>query len=208
VSIVFFAFDAMSPTSDLSHGRTMPFADFSTVDAFQGREADVVIYSCVRAGGSGSGIGFLSDVQRMNVALTRARHFLFIIARRRTIMVNPYWRMLVGYARSKSAIIHVPLLAPQNNVDEHGLEPFKRQVRPTLRSLLIKSSSTTKKKVTFGGVDERLYQVDSSISSIGNHTFPTKKEEHSLFPDLTRLSPMHKMISQHEHAESDSECSA
>ena len=63
----------------------------------------------MRAGGCGSGIGFLSDVQRMNVALTRAKHFLFIIARRRSIMVNPYWRKLVGYARERSSIIHVPL---------------------------------------------------------------------------------------------------
>ena len=43
--------------------------EISTVDAFQGREAPIVIYSCVRAGGKG--IGFLADVQRMNVALTR-----------------------------------------------------------------------------------------------------------------------------------------
>ncbi len=175
----------------------------STVDAFQGREADIVIYSCVRAGGSGSGIGFLSDVQRMNVALTRARHFLFIIARRRSIMVNPYWRKLVGFARSKSSIIHVPL-ASQHVVDEHGLE--SKQVKPTLRSLLIKSSSTTKKKVTFGGVEERLYQLDSSISGSSNPA-PTTKRDKFLFPDLTRLSPMHTARSQ-EQAESDSECSA
>ena len=45
---------------------------FSTVDAFQGRESGIVIFSCVRAGRKGSGIGFLSDVQRMNVALTRS----------------------------------------------------------------------------------------------------------------------------------------
>lgn len=82
--------------------------EISTVDAFQGREAAIVIYSCVRAGRA-SGIGFLSDVQRMNVALTRAQNFLFVIARRRSIMVNPYWRKLVGYARERSAIIHVPL---------------------------------------------------------------------------------------------------
>ena len=165
-----------------------------------------MIYSCVRAGGSGSGIGFLSDVQRMNVALTRARHFLFIIARRRTIMVNPYWRKLVGFARSKSAIIHVPLVAPKNDDDDHhGVN--LNQVKPTLRSSLIKSSSTAKKKVTFGGVDERLYQVDSSISD-GINTVPTKKD-HYLFPDLTRLSPMHKLTLQgHGDSMSDSECSA
>lgn len=181
------------------------FAEISTVDAFQGREADIVIYSCVRAGGSGSGIGFLSDVQRMNVALTRARHFLFIIARRRTIMVNPYWRKLVGFARSKSAIIHVPLLASQQNIDEHGLGI--KQMKPILRSSFIRSSSTANKKVTFGGVDERLYQVDSIIlSGYIKPASAEKKDDYHLFPDLTCLSPMH---TAREHDDgSDSECSA
>lgn len=45
----------------------------------QGKEADVVLFSCVRAhdGGSrGRGVGFLADVRRMNVGLTRARYLL------------------------------------------------------------------------------------------------------------------------------------
>jgi superfamily I DNA and/or RNA helicase len=49
--------------------------EVNTVDLFQGREANIVIYSCVRAAGS-KGIGFLSDVRRTNVALTRGKHFL------------------------------------------------------------------------------------------------------------------------------------
>ena len=56
----------------------MRFVEINTVDAFQGREAKIVIFSAVRAAGS-HGIGFLSDVRRMNVALTRAKHFLFVI---------------------------------------------------------------------------------------------------------------------------------
>jgi len=82
--------------------------ELNTVDAFQGREADIVIFSCVRAGGS-SGIGFLSDVRRMNVALTRAKHFLFVIGRCDSITSNPYWRELVDHAREKRAIVNVPV---------------------------------------------------------------------------------------------------
>ena len=141
----------------------------STVDGFQGREAGIVIYSCVRAGEQGSGIGFLSDVQRMNVALTRAKHFLFVIARRRSIMVNPYWRKLVGYARSKDAIIPVPTIVHD-----------KQETPKPLKSSLIKSAS--KKKVSFGAVDKRLYEVNSKANP--------NQVKVDLFPDLTKLAPI------------------
>ena len=81
--------------------------EISSVDAFQGREAGIVIFSCVRAAGS-KGIGFLSDVRRMNVALTRAKHFLFVIARCSSIRVNPYWRDLVKHASGQNAVVKVP----------------------------------------------------------------------------------------------------
>ena len=48
----------------------------NTVDGYQGSERDVIIISCVR---SGAGIGFLQDRQRLNVALTRAKHCLVLI---------------------------------------------------------------------------------------------------------------------------------
>jgi len=146
-----------------------------------------VIFSCVRAGGRGSGIGFLSDVQRMNVALTRAKHFLFVIARRKSIMVNPYWRKLVGYARGKSAIIHVPV----------DLKKKQKAKPKALRSSLIKSASV--KTVRFGGTSERLYEVNSKVNN--------NEEKDELFPDLTRLAPVHGMSAQVD-AMSDSECSA
>jgi len=105
------------------------FVEVNTVDAFQGREANIVIFSCVRAAGS-KGIGFLSDVRRMNVALTRAKHFLFVIARCSSIVVNPYWRDLVDHARETNAVIKVPFT-------RHG----QAYTFPELSTLTLESSA-------------------------------------------------------------------
>jgi AAA domain len=83
--------------------------EVNTVDAFQGREANIVIFSAVRAAGS-HGIGFLADVRRMNVAMTRAKFFLFMIARCQSVVVNPYWSDLVKHARETRAVLKVPMV--------------------------------------------------------------------------------------------------
>jgi len=81
--------------------------EVNTVDAFQGRESDIVLFSSVRASGCKS-IGFLSDVRRMNVALTRAKYFLFVVARCKTISMNPYWNDLVQHAKESNAVVRIP----------------------------------------------------------------------------------------------------
>jgi senataxin len=101
--------DALGPTYDKA-------VEVNTVDAFQGREANIVIFSAVRASGS-RGVGFLADVRRMNVALTRAKHFLFVIARVESIVQNPYWNDLVQHARQTGAVVHVPVHRNRGSYD-------------------------------------------------------------------------------------------
>lgn len=74
--------------------------DFNTVDGFQGQEKDIIIFSCVRASNSGS-VGFLSDIRRMNVALTRARQSLFILGHAETLRREEIWGDLVRDAETR-----------------------------------------------------------------------------------------------------------
>ncbi|CEJ59782.1 hypothetical protein PMG11_08389 [Penicillium brasilianum] len=73
--------------------------DFNTTDAFQGRESEVIIFSCVRA--SNNGIGFLSDIRRMNVGLTRAKSSLWVLGNSGALMQGQYWRSLITNARER-----------------------------------------------------------------------------------------------------------
>ncbi|MCK5345113.1 MAG: ATP-binding domain-containing protein, partial [Candidatus Heimdallarchaeota archaeon] len=66
--------------------------DVCTVDRFQGHEADIVLLSFVR---SGDGIGFLDNPNRLNVAITRARHQLVIFGDKKNIAKTDLLRKLV-----------------------------------------------------------------------------------------------------------------
>ena len=68
----------------------------NTVDGFQGQERDVIVISLVRSNDEGN-IGFLRDLRRMNVAITRARMKLIIIGDRSTLCRMPFYRRLAEY---------------------------------------------------------------------------------------------------------------
>lgn len=77
-----------------------------TVDAFQGQERDVVILSLVRANGDGQ-IGFLQDLRRMNVAMTRARHKLMIIGDSTTLCRHKFYRQLYVHVEERGRVVSV-----------------------------------------------------------------------------------------------------
>ena len=71
----------------------------NTVDGFQGQERDVIMVSMVRSNDNGQ-IGFLSDLRRMNVAMTRARCKLIVIGDAATLGHHPFYRKLHQAANS------------------------------------------------------------------------------------------------------------
>jgi superfamily I DNA and/or RNA helicase len=68
----------------------------NTVDGFQGQERDIILISLVRANDDGQ-IGFLRDLRRMNVAITRARMKLIILGDASTLTRHPFYKKLYEY---------------------------------------------------------------------------------------------------------------
>ena len=67
-----------------------------TVDGFQGQERDIIVISMVRSNAEGE-VGFLRDLRRMNVAITRARMKLLLIGDPHTLCRHPFYRRLKKY---------------------------------------------------------------------------------------------------------------
>ncbi|WP_376760747.1 C-terminal helicase domain-containing protein [Archangium violaceum] len=71
-----------------------PDIEVDTVDAFQGREKDAILVSLTRSNSEGQ-LGFLTDLRRINVALTRARRHLFVVGDSATLSGHPFYARLI-----------------------------------------------------------------------------------------------------------------
>jgi predicted DNA helicase len=78
--------------------------EVQTVDGFQGREKEIIIISLVRSNKEGD-IGFLEDLRRLNVALTRPKRKLIIVADANTIKHNKIYQNLISYIKEKGNFI-------------------------------------------------------------------------------------------------------
>ena len=81
---------------------TKPFRtriSVNTVDGFQGQERDIIVISLVRSNDDGQ-IGFLRDLRRMNVAITRARMKVIILGDSQTLTRHPFYRKLHEYVKA------------------------------------------------------------------------------------------------------------
>jgi ATP-dependent RNA/DNA helicase IGHMBP2 len=76
------------------------YITINTVDAFQGQERDVIIISFVRSNDKGE-VGFLSDIRRTNVAMTRARKKLIMIGDSATLSSHPFYLELLEFVQKE-----------------------------------------------------------------------------------------------------------
>ena len=79
-----------------------------TVDGFQGQERDVIVISMVRDNEKGE-IGFLGDLRRMNVAITRARMKLIVIGNSETLSRHKFYKALFEHFQKRGQVIELPL---------------------------------------------------------------------------------------------------
>lgn len=82
--------------------------ELASVDAFQGREKDYMIVSCVRSN-EHQGIGFLSDPRRLNVAITRARFGLILLGNPKVLSKHPLWHHLLSHFKDRRVLVEGPL---------------------------------------------------------------------------------------------------
>ena len=96
--------------------------EVNTIDGFQGREKDIIIASTVRA--SEGSIGFLADIRRMNVMLTRARTNMWIVGHRATLAKDPSspWAQLIHHIDQQQRVVKVT----------HPIQSFFPRVLPPI----------------------------------------------------------------------------
>ncbi|EER09622.1 splicing endonuclease positive effector sen1, putative [Perkinsus marinus ATCC 50983] len=81
--------------------------EVNTVDGFQGREKDCVVVSTVRADPDATSVGFVRDVRRMNVSLTRGRTNLWVCGHQRMLSNNPHWKSFIVKQQKAKRLFNV-----------------------------------------------------------------------------------------------------
>ncbi|KAG7559273.1 P-loop containing nucleoside triphosphate hydrolase [Arabidopsis thaliana x Arabidopsis arenosa] len=107
-----------------------------SVDGFQGGEEDIIIISTVRINGNGQ-VGFLNNRQRANVALTRARHCLWVIGNETTLALSgSIWAKLISESRTRGCFYDA---ADEKNLRDAMNEDLLEDVSSSFGSLSIRS---------------------------------------------------------------------
>jgi len=118
--------------------------EVNTVDGFQGREKDVIVFSTVRSrkkdetAREKKTIGFLKDKRRMNVSLSRARLSLIVVGNAKRLKISKLWRSLIEFAMKNKSCFRV----------EEANEMFFKKLDENPELFLIKKLEDLKKKIS------------------------------------------------------------
>lgn len=133
--------------------------DICTVDGCQGREKDVAIFSCVRASKEG-GIGFLDDIRRMNVGITRAKSAVLVVGSASTLRRSVQWNKLVESAEKRDCFFKASKPYP-SFLSAENLESMKR-----------KTDEPPKETESADGVSN-----DARMDNVAEHTYQEQADD-------------------------------
>ncbi|KRZ75918.1 Regulator of nonsense transcripts 1, partial [Trichinella papuae] len=142
--------------------------EVASVDAFQGREKDIILLSCVRSN-EHSGIGFLNDPRRLNVALTRARYGLIIVGNPKVLSRQPMWHSLLRFCRENHCLFDGPL----NALKEYKVDFNKGKANLpvlktiTMKDMLVNNYSQNRNKLPCRPKVNSSYRDELSLISMG-----------------------------------------
>eukprot|EP01018_Ginkgo_biloba_P027712 Gb_33974 [translate_table: standard] len=167
--------------------------EFNTVDGFQGREVDMLIFSTVRASSkdvemqaskSGS-IGFVSDVRRMNVALTRAKISLWIVGNARTLQQSPHWAALLKNVKERNLLFSVQ--RPYETIFNSTFSDSSTKSFPAADSNSKQASTKyvrDLRKFSYGQQDGKRFKRDSKVHECGLENVAQMEANSQLAPTL------------------------
>lgn len=147
--------------------------EVASVDAFQGREKDYIILSCVRSN-EHQGIGFLADPRRLNVALTRARLGLLIVGNPKVLARQSLWALLLAHYKTMDVLVEgslnnlkvSPIALPRPRRYGAGRSDYARRIPLTVAPVSRPGAAATPTTAAAAAPDNNTRQPRSSSASL------------------------------------------
>jgi regulator of nonsense transcripts 1 len=162
------------------HAKLYQDIEIASVDAFQGREKDIIIMSCVRSN-ERQGIGFLNDPRRLNVALTRAKYGIITVGNPKVLSKHTLWNHLLNYYKENGVLVEGPLnnlkpsliqfnkIKQNNNVPMISAFMMKRHNQHQAAAAAASSTTTTNNTTTTTTIGLQSYNTTAANHPHQNH---------------------------------------